>query len=101
MQSEQASSADNPPLSLDRMTIVANFWLNAASDKKVCARLQGEGLPVTLYTFIRETNPKEEGRILKDLPENLLMTLIELLLKVSAGHTESEQELSLAMIEDI
>ena len=72
------------------MAIVANYWLNASSDKKVCARLQEEGLPITLYTYIREQNPKEQGRILKDLDENLLKSLIELILKVSAGHAQSE-----------
>ena len=35
------------------------------------------------------------------MDEDLLRALIELLLKVSAGHTQSEQELSLVMIEDI
>jgi hypothetical protein len=83
------------------LTTIATFWFNSASDKKVCARLQEEGLPITLYTFMREENPKEQGRILKDLNENLLKALIELMLKVSAGHAQSEQELSLAMIEDI
>ena len=65
------------------------------------ARLQEEGLPFTLYSFIREENPKEKGRILKDMDEDLLKALIELILKLSAGHAQSEQDLSLAMIEDI
>lgn len=83
------------------MTVIANFWLNASADKKVRVRLQEEGLPFTLYTFIREENPKEKGRILKDMDDDLLKALIELILKLSAGHAQSEQDLSLAMIEDI
>lgn len=58
-------------------------------------------MPITLYNFIREQSPKEKGRILKCIDNNLLQALIELLLKVSAGHVKSEQELSLVMIEDI
>ena len=56
---------------------------------------------MTLYTFIREENPKDAGRILKNLDEDLLKELIKLMLKVSAGHEKSEQDLSLAMIQDI
>lgn len=83
------------------MTKIAQFWLNAASDFKVCARLQADGLPVNLYNFIRESNPKEKGRILKSLDEGLLEAVIELLLKVAAGHSESEKALSLIMLDDI
>ena len=85
-QLKKVETASTQPLSPERMAIVANFWLDAASDKKVCARLQEEGLPITLYTFIREENPKEQGRILKEMDDTLLRALIELLLKVSAGH---------------
>ena len=88
-------------LSAEKMTTIASFWFNSASDKKVCARLQEECLPITLYTFMRENNPKETGRILKDLNKTLLKALIDLMLKVSAGHAQSEEQLSLAMIEDI
>ena len=77
-------------LSPARMATVANYWLSASADKKVRARLQEEGLPITLYTYIREENPKQEGRILRDMDELLLKALIELILKVSAGHTQSE-----------
>ena len=83
------------------MTTIARFWYNATTDQKVCARLQAEGLPVTLYTFIREENPRDAGRILKNLDEDLLKACIDLLLKISAGHLESEKALSEAMIEDI
>lgn len=83
------------------MTTIARFWYNASTDQKVCSRLQAEGLPVTLYTFIREENPKDVGRILKNLNEDLLKACIDLLLKISAGHPESEKALSEAMIDDI
>lgn len=63
--------------------------------------MQAEGLPVALYNFIREQNPKEQGRILKAFDEDLLKAVIELLLKVCAGHGQSEEELSLVMLEDI
>ena len=86
LKKEEDRTAGAAVLSPERMTIVASFWLNASSDKKVCARLQAEGLPYTLYQFIREENPKDQGRILKDIEEGLLKTLIELMLKVSAGH---------------
>lgn len=62
------------------MTIIANFWFNAAQDRKVCARLQEEGLPITLYTFMREQDGKEKGRILKNLDDDLLKSLIALML---------------------
>lgn len=78
-------------LSAEKMTTIASFWFNSASDKKVCARLQEECLPITLYTFMRENNPKETGRILKDLNKTLLKALIDLMLKVSAGHAQSEE----------
>lgn len=54
------------------MATIAKFWLNASTDNKVSAKLQEEGLPFTLYSFIREENPKEKGRILKDIDEDLL-----------------------------
>jgi len=40
---------------------------------------------------MRENNPKETGRILKDLNKTLLKALIDLMLKVSAGHAQSEE----------
>ena len=87
---DQLKSHARQPLSDERMATITSFWLNASSDLKVCARLQEEGLPVTLYTFIREENPKDAGRILKNLDEDLLKELIKLMLKVSAGHEKSE-----------
>ena len=57
----------------------------------MCARLQAEGLPVKLYNFIKEDSPREHNRILKDFDQSLLKALIELLLKVAAGHSESEE----------
>ena len=83
------------------LTKIAKFWLNSAQDTKVCARLQAENLPVALYNFIREHNPEEAGRILKALDEGLLKAVIELLLKVAAGHGPSEEELSKVMLADI
>jgi hypothetical protein len=88
-------------LQAEQLCKVARHWLNAASDTKVCARLQTEGLPITLYNYIKEANPKESGRILKDFNPGLLKAVIELLLKVAAGHAESEEQLSLAIFEDI
>jgi len=54
-----------------------------------------------LYNFIREADPKDKGRILKAFDEGLLKAIIELLLKVTAGHAQSEEELSQVMLEDI
>ena len=67
----------------------------------MCARLQAEGLPISLYNLMKEKNVKESKRIIKDFEENLLQLLIQIILKVSAGHEESEAKLSLAVIEDI
>jgi len=94
-------TAGTNPLSNERLMIVSRFWLHAAADKKVCARLQAEGLPVTLYNFMKVEDPKQQKSILKNLDDDLLKSLIELLLKLTAGHRESEQLLSLAMLEDI
>ena len=80
---------------------IAQFWLDACQDRKVCARLQTEGLPITLYNLMKEKDPKETKRIVKDFDENLLQLLIQIVLKISAGHEESETKLSQAVIEDI
>ena len=53
--------------------------------------MQAEGLPIKLYNFIKEDSPREHNRILKDFEQSLLKALIELLLKVAAGHSESEE----------
>jgi len=62
---DQLKRHASQPLSDERMTMIAHFWSNAASDLKVRARLQEEGLPLSIYTFMREENPKDAGRILK------------------------------------
>ena len=51
---------------------IAQFWLDAAQDRKVCARLQTEGLPITLYNLIKEKDAKEAKRIVKDFEEPML-----------------------------
>ena len=79
---------------------IAQFWLDAAQDRKVCARLQAEGLPIMLYRLIKEKDAKESKRIIKDLNTDLLQLVMQIILKVSAGHTESESKLSMELIED-
>jgi len=44
---------------------VASFWLNAASDLSVKAKLQEEELPIKLYKLIREEKPETVKRIIK------------------------------------
>ena len=51
---------------------IAQFWLDAAQDRKVCARLQAEDLPIMLYRLIKEKDAKESKRIIKDLDTDLL-----------------------------
>lgn len=53
-QQQDKEEETESALSPQQMTIISDFWFNAAQDRKVCARLQEEGLPITLYTFMRE-----------------------------------------------
>ena len=54
-----------------------------------------------MYNLMKEKDPKETKRIVKDFDDNLLQLLIQIVLKISAGHEESETKLSQAVIEDI
>ena len=38
---------------------IAQFWLDACQDRKVCARLQAEDLPIALYNLMKEKDAKE------------------------------------------
>jgi hypothetical protein len=80
---------------------IAQFWLDACQDRKVCARLQAEDLPIALYNLMKEKDAKEAKRIVKDFEEDLFQLVVQIILKVSAGHEESEKKLSVAVIEDI
>lgn len=81
---------------------VARFWLNAANDIAVRAKLQAEDLPIKLYTLIREEKPEEVKRIIKNTgSEEYNQLIVQLILDVSAGHEKSEQYLANNIIGDI
>ena len=55
-----------------------------------------------LYNIIKETDERGvEARIIKQFPEEYLVLLIELILKISAGHKQLEQALTDAVIKDL
>jgi len=81
---------------------VASFWLNAASDLSVKAKLQEEELPIKLYKLIREDKPETVKRIIKTTgSDEYKQLIVQLILNVSAGHEKSEKFLADNIIEDI
>lgn len=72
------------------------FWINTSSDLKVKARLQAERLPMKLYELIRENDV--ETRIIKEFQEEYLISIVELILRISAGDKEMEQQLTSTVI---
>lgn len=98
---EELKKEPDQRMSHAKLALIAQSWLHAASDSKIKARLQEENIPTKIYQCMREESPKKCSRILKELSEPLLTALIDLLLKVTAGHAESEEALSLFVIEDI
>lgn len=71
-------------------------------DLKVKARLQDDNLPIKLYQLIKETDEKGmETRIIKEYQEDYLVLLVELILKISAGHKQLEEQLTSTVIKDL
>ena len=79
---------------------LAKFWLNLTNDHKVKSRLQDMNLPIKLYQMIRCLDEKSE-RIVKEYNEDVLVLLVELILKVSAGHSDLEEKLTKTVLEDL
>jgi hypothetical protein len=85
----------------DSILAWAKFWLNTACDRKVRARLQDEEIPIKIYEFIKETKPMEAGRVIKNMSEECLVLLVELILRISAGNTVMESKLAKSVILDM
>ena len=79
---------------------LAKFWLNLANDHKVKSRLQDMNLPIKLYQMIRCQDEKSD-RIVKEYNWDVLVLLVELILKVSAGHSDLEEQLTKTVLEDL
>ena len=80
----------------------ATFWINCCVDLKVKARLQNDKLPIKLYQLIKETDLKgQETRVIKEYQEDYLVLLVELILRISAGHKQLEEELTATVIKDL
>jgi hypothetical protein len=51
--------------------------------------------------LIKEEDPKNSGKIMRNINENYLVLLIELILRISAGDSNIETKLSILVIEDM
>lgn len=61
--------------------------------------MQEDGLPLKLYSLIKETDERGmEVRIIKQFSEEYLVLLMELILKISAGHKQLEEALTNTVI---
>lgn len=80
----------------------ATFWINCIADERVKARFQSDNLPVQLYNLLKEDDPKGmETRIIKEYNEEYLVLIVELILRISAGHKALEEELTKTVIKDL
>lgn len=70
-------------------------------DRKVRARLQDEEIPLKIYECIKEAKPVEAGRVVKQMSEECLVLLVELILRISAGNAALESKLAQLVIEDM
>jgi len=58
-------------------------------------------LPQKLYSLLKEQNPKESKRVLREINDDLREILINLILKVSAGNQKIEKDLAEAFLADL
>lgn len=80
----------------------AKFWLNTTADQKVKARLQTEGLPLKLYELLKENDPEDmKVRVIKPFNEEYLILIVELILRITAGNKQIEQQLTNTVISDL
>ena len=79
----------------------AQFWLNIANDQKVKVRLQDMNLPIKLYQLIREKGDENSEQIIQKFDNDYLVLIVELILKISAGHSQLEEQLTKTVIEDL
>lgn len=68
--------------------------LALSNDAKIKARLLAAKTPIRLLKALKEDNPKEAGRIIRDLKPVLKQPIIEIILQLSAGCQETERELA-------
>lgn len=99
---ENISKAKTDSIIKKRDMKIAQFWLYVSSDAYVRSELQKSKLPLSLYDSIIEKDPVTSGQIMKvNYSEEYLTLLTEIILTVSAGCKELEDELSQKVIKDI
>jgi hypothetical protein len=64
----------------------------------VKARLQHDKLPLKLYDLLKDASPT---KIIKEFPEDYLMLLVEMIMRIATGHKELEDELTNVLIKDL
>jgi hypothetical protein len=64
--------------------------------------LQDDGYPLKLYELIKENDPVGmQTKIIKEFKEEYLVLIVELILRISAGNKQIEQQLTNTVIGDL
>ncbi len=64
--------------------------------------MQDDGYPLKLYELIKENDPVGmQTKIIKEFKEEYLVLIVELILRISAGNKQIEQQLTNTVIGDL
>jgi len=97
LKTEEVVSSDRSRLSYSQ---TGSLWINLLNDLRIKKTLQTENLPLKIYNFIKEKDPEKSGQIIRNLSEDFLALMVELILRISAGNKEIESKLAEVVIAD-